>query len=228
MIAACESKTPSTQTIVIVPTSPVARILEFLASALPARRIIGGVLLAGVALPLCAAPGELRPWEEQTVSVETGVLWQVGHNTPLSYRLVPTQLSWRSRESFGWQFESGRLSVRNRLTLLGTWIQQGPESRYVALAASPSVEWWNRRGTWGMYGGAGGGLGWLDSQGAPGGQGQDFTFNWFARAGLEHNGPNHIRWTAGLMFQHMSNGGQTKPNPGIDALGVTLGWVWSF
>ena len=29
------------------------------------------------------------------------------------------------------------------------------------------------------------------------------------------------------MFQHMSNGGQTKPNPGIDALGFTPGCGWS-
>ena len=31
---------------------------------------------------------------------------------------------------------------------------------------------------------------------------------------------------AGIMYQHMSNGGMTKPNPGIDALGFTLGYSW--
>jgi lipid A 3-O-deacylase len=173
-------------------------------------------------------PGELRPWEEPAISLETGLLWQIGTSTPLSYRLVPTQLSWRSREAFGWELFSGRLTVRNRLTLLGTWVQQGPESHYLALAASPSVEWWNRRGTWGAYSGAGGGFGWLDSQDVRGGQGQDFTFNWFARAGIEHIGRGGIRWSAGLMFQHLSNRGQTNPNPGIDALGATVGWAWSF
>lgn len=29
---------------------------------------------------------------------------------------------------------------------------------------------------------------------------------------------------AGIMFQHLSHGGRTKPNPGIDALGFTLGY----
>jgi lipid A 3-O-deacylase len=195
------------------------------------RRLARGVyFLLACAFPvsLTVAATELRPWNEQALSVERGLLWQVGKSTDLSYRLAPTELSWRSRESFGWQLLSGRLSVRNRLTLMGTWIEQGPESHYVALSASPSIEWWNRRGRWGAYSGAGGGFGWLDSQGVRGGQGQDFTLNWFARAGIEHHGSRYVRWTAGVMFQHMSNGGQTNPNPGIDALGMTLGWTWSF
>jgi lipid A 3-O-deacylase len=183
-------------------------------------------LLGLIILP--ARADELRPWEEQAVSVETGLLWQWGHDTQLSYRLIPTQFSWRSRESFGWQFLSGHLTVRDRITLLGTWIQQGPESHYVALDASPSIEWWNKRGNWCVYGGSGGGFGWLNSQGVRGSQGQDFTFNWFARGGIEHIGARGIRWSAGVMFQHMSNGGQTSPNPGINALGATVGWAWSF
>lgn len=186
------------------------------------------VLLLGTSLMTSHARGERRPWEESTFSIENGLLWQVGKSTPLSYRLVPTQLSWRSREALGWQLASSRVVVRHRITLLGTWVQQGPENFYGGLAASPSVEWWNKRGSWCTYGGAGGGFGWLDSQAVPGGQGQDFTLNWFARVGIEHISAHRIRWSAGLMFQHMSNGGQTNPNPGIDALGVTMGWNWTF
>ena len=74
----------------------------------------------------------------------------------------------------------------------------------------------------------GGGFGWLDSQGVPGGQGQDFTLHWFARAGVERVINERIRLQAGLMFQHLSNGGQTDPNPGIDAVGFTFGGSWSF
>lgn len=192
-----------------------------------AGRVFGALMLLG-AMMVSVARGERRPWEESILSLEHGLLWQVGTNTPLSYRLVPTQLSWRSREVLGWQFASSRITVRNRATLMGTWVQQGPESHYLALAASPSIEWWNKRGSWGVYGGAGGGFGWLDSQNIPGGQGQDFTLNWFARAGIEHISSHYIRWSAGMMFQHLSNGGQTNPNPGIDALGLTMGWSWSF
>jgi lipid A 3-O-deacylase len=191
-------------------------------------RALGAITVLMGSGVLWAADTERRPWEESAISVETGLLWQVGDNTPLSYRLVPTQLSWRSPEVFGTEFLSGRLLVRHRMTMLGTWFQQGPESHYIALAASPSLEWWNPRGNWAAYGGAGGGVGWLDSQGVPGSQGQDFTLNWFARAGIEHVGSHNIRWTAGILFQHLSNGGQTNPNPGIDAFGFTIGWVWSF
>jgi lipid A 3-O-deacylase len=199
---------------------------------LPRVRSLSRALLLGcvLAMPSRAEPPatDPKPWQTSAVSIESGLLWQAGQSTPLSYRLVPTQLSWRSREVLGRQLRSGHIALRNRLTVLGTWIQQGPESHYIALAASPSLEWWNEAGTWCTYGGAGGGLGWLDSQGVTGGQGQDFTFHWFARAGVEFFSSRRIRWTAGVMFQHMSNGGQTTPNPGIDALGVTLGWAWSF
>ena len=185
-------------------------------------------LVLVVGLGANVAHAQTRPWEQSAVSLESGLLWGTGKGTPLSYRLIPTQLSWRSPEMFGWPLGEGRVVVRNRFTLLATLVQQGPESHYLALDASPSIEWWNKAGTWNLYGGAGGGLGGLDSQGVKGGQGQDFTFNWFARGGVEHTAGPHSHWSAGVMFQHMSNGGQTKPNPGIDAVGFNAGWTWKF
>ncbi|MEO6246461.1 MAG: acyloxyacyl hydrolase [Opitutaceae bacterium] len=175
-----------------------------------------------------ATRAQSQPWATSAVSLESGLLWGIGTGTPLSYRLIPTQLSWRSPEIFGRPLGDGRVVLRHRFTLLGTLVQQGPEHRYVALDGSPSIEWWNKAGTWNLYGGAGGGFGWLDSQGVKGAQGQDFTFNWFARGGIEHTAGRHSYWSAGVMFQHMSNGGQTKPNPGIDALGFTAGWTRRF
>lgn len=189
---------------------------------------VGLVLLAAMA-PLVAQPADAPPWASGAISVETGLLWQVGQNTPLSYRLVPTQLSWRSKRKFGRTLADGsNLLVRHRLTLLGTWVQQGPESHYLGFIGSPSIEWWNKANTWCWFGGAGGGFGWLDSQAIPGAQGQDFTLNWMMRAGVERVCGTRGTLSAGLMFQHMSNGGQTRPNPGIDAVGFTLGYAWSF
>lgn len=170
-----------------------------------------------------------KPWETQAWTVETGLLWGVGTGTPLSYRLVPTQLSWRSAEAFVRPLKDGsRLMIRHRLTLIGTWVQQGPESRYVGFSGSPSIEWWNPAGTWALVGGAGGGVGWIDSRDVPGGQGQDFTLNWFMRGGIEHVTQRGATWSGGVMFQHLSNGGQTDPNPGIDAVGFTFGYSWPF
>jgi hypothetical protein len=112
--------------------------------------------------------------------------------------------------------------------LIGDLMQNGPESHYLGFSGSPSVEWWNKSGTWSLFTGSGGGFGLVDSRGIKGGQGQDFTLNWFIRGGIEHVLPNNRRLSAGIMYQHMSNGGQTKPNPGIDALGFTLGYSWAF
>jgi hypothetical protein len=182
-----------------------------------------------IVLRVAAMAETAPPWASPALDLESGLLWQVGHNTPLSYRLVPTQLSWRSAEFMGHGFADGsRLVVRHRLTLIATWIQSGPESHYVGVAGSPSVEWWNKSGTWSLYGGAGGGVGAIDSRGVSGGQGQDFTLNWFARGGLEHVVSRNVRLSVGAMFHHLSNGGQTDPNPGIDAVGVTLGWSWVY
>lgn len=189
------------------------------------------LLLGALAsMPLIAEEtAPVRPWETSAIDLESGMLWQIGAGTPLSYRLIPTQLSWRSREFLGRVFADGsRLVVRHRLTLIGTWVQQGPESHYVGFAGSPSVEWWDKSGTWSCFGGAGGGCGLIDARNVRGGQGQDFTLNWFIRGGIEHVTAKGIRLSAGIMFQHMSNGGQTNPNPGIDALGFALGSAWTF
>ncbi len=169
------------------------------------------------------------PWQTAALNVETGLLWQVGTGTPFAYRLVPMQVSWRSAEFHGRRAANGsRIVLRHRLTLIGTVVQEGPESHYVGFAGSPSLEWWNRRGTWSLFGGAGGGFGWIDARGIKGGQGQDFTLNWFLRGGFEHVPAKSLRMSAGIMFQHLSNGGQTSPNPGIDALGFTVGYSWAF
>lgn len=188
------------------------------------------VLNAGLVLTGLAAESiPLRPWETSALNVETGVLWQVGTLTPLAYRLVPTQLSWRSKEFVGRAFADGsRLMIRHRLTLIGTWVQQGPEARYVGFSASPSLEWWDRTGRWSLFAGSGGGVGIIDSRGVRGGQGQDFTLNWFIRGGIEHVTAKDRRFSAGILYQHLSNGGRTDPNPGIDALGFTVGYSWAF
>jgi len=185
------------------------------------------LLLGATTFAAEAAPA--RPWETSVYSVESGLLWQIGTGTPLTYRIVPTQLSWRSPEVFGHTFANGsRILFRHRLTLIASWIQAGPESHYVAVVGSPSVELWDKTGKYCLYTGSGGGAGLLDSREVKGGQGQDFTLTWFIRGGVEYAfSPTH-NVSAGILYQHMSNGGQTKPNPGIDALGFTLGYTWRY
>lgn len=168
-------------------------------------------------------------YREHAFDIETGMLWQVGKYTDIDYRLVPTQFAWRSPRWFGLDLDNGAsISVRHRAALLGTWVENGPESHYFGFMFSPSIEYWNKAQTWSVYAGAGGGFGWIDSQGVEGGQGQDFTLNWFGHLGLQRVINDSLTLRVGTMFQHMSNGGATSPNPGIDAVGFTVGASWKF
>ena len=64
--------------------------------------------------------------------------------------------------------------------------------------------------------------------GEPEGQGQDFTLNWFSQFGIRQEIAPNLSVLGGAYFIHHSNGGQTSPNPGIDALGFTIGLGWQF
>ena len=74
----------------------------------------------------------------------------------------------------------------------------------------------------------GGGFGWTNSTNIPGGQGQDFTFNWFSQLGVRQSIGDKVSLLVAAYYIHHSNMGQTNPNPGIDALGVTVGVGWTF
>jgi len=73
------------------------------------------------------------------------------------------------------------------------------------------------------------GLGWIDSHpGIPGAQGQDFTFNILTAAGISFKMNDHWKLNAGILYQHLSNGGQTDPNPSLNLLGPQIGLDYSF
>lgn len=181
------------------------------------------------AAPTIDAPASLSPWEHSAVDVEAGYLWKVGGDTPLHYEIAPVILSWRTREMFGLHFDNGSaLVVRSRFAAIGQAITVGPENHYFGLMAAPSFEFWDASGTWSIFTQIGGGAGFIDSQGVTGGQGQDFTLNWFATAGVSCAVTETVAVRAGAMFQHLSNGGATDPNPGLNSLGFTVGVSWGF
>lgn len=175
------------------------------------------------------APSELKPWNQHAFDFETGMLWKVGGDTTFNYRIVPFMVSWRSKEMFGLHFNNGSaLVVRNKITVMANWFEQGSENRYLGFSASPSIEWWDPTATWSVFGSIGGGFGWVDAQNVPGGQGQDFTLNWFGQLGVSRVLTQEWSLRASAMFQHHSNGGATSPNPGLNSLGVLVGVSRSF
>ena len=114
--------------------------------------------------------------------------------------------------------------MRSRFSLLLETIIHGPENYYVGLAAAGEIEWRHPTTRFDIFVASGGGFGWMDSKGyeVVGGQGQDFNLNWLIHTGVRYRTSTDWCWSAGLYFQHISNRGMNKINPGLNALGPTL------
>ena len=179
---------------------------------------------------LCQAADKEHPAESWEVTFESGYLENIGSNTPLDYEIVPTQLTFRSPTVLNWFAgdDGSRLIVRSRFSLLAESIVKGPEDFYFGINGAPSIEYWFPNEKTSIFYSIGGGVGWTNSTSVPGGQGQDFTLNWFSQLGLRQEIAPNLSILGAAYFIHHSNGGQTDPNPGIDALGFTvgLGWRW--
>jgi opacity protein-like surface antigen len=73
------------------------------------------------------------------------------------------------------------------------------------------------------------GLGWIDSHAdIPGGQGQDFTFNILTAAGVSYQLNERWKLSGGVLYQHLSNAGQTSPNPSLNLIGPQVDVTYSF
>ena len=189
-------------------------------------------------LPTCLLLGLLaiaqhahaqHPADHWEFAVEAGYLRKVKNNSPFDYRIVPAQLVWRSPPMFDiWRGDSGaRLTVRNRMALVVETLSRGPEDYYLAFAGSPTFELWSADQKNALFYEIGGGVGLINSQkGVAGGQGQNLTFNWFTQLGVRRQLSKKTAVTAGVYYTHHSNLGMTKPNPGIDVLGINLGVAW--
>ena len=167
-------------------------------------------------------------WE---VQFDTAVLWSVGDKaSPLSYTFAPQILTLKTPRVLHARLGSGDLIVRTRVSFLGEAITQGPESYFAGVSFSPSIEWWNRARSLAVFYSVGGGVGWMDARGydVAGGQGQDFNLHWFMHGGMKYRLNESFSAAFGVMFQHISNGGQNKINPGVNALGPTLGLSFHF
>ena len=189
----------------------------------------GGLALALLAaLPAVAqTPHPADRWE---FALEAGYLAKVRNNSPHDYRIVPLQVAWRSPAMFDmWSAPDGRrLTVRNRVAVVAEAIVRGPEDHYFAISGAPVFELWSAdRRTAGFFE-IGGGAGFINSKGVPGGQGQDLAFNWYTQGGVRRQLDSDMALTASLYFTHHSNLGMTDPNPGIDVLGLNFGVVWAF
>lgn len=144
------------------------------------------------------------------------------------YRMAPALLTLKSPGWMHWPLGSGTFCIRNTATVIAEPIFGGPETHYFGLALRPSFEWWRGDERLSFYFSPGGGVGAIDSRGVKGGQGQDFTLNILASAGVGWKVADRVSLRTGVLFQHLSNGGQTNPNPGLNAIGPELALSFSF
>jgi lipid A 3-O-deacylase len=115
------------------------------------------------------------------------------------------------------------------LTALAEPIFRGVENYYFGMNFGLRYNFLRPGSRFVPYFSGGVGLGWIDSHAnISGAQGQDFTFNILTAAGVSYRLNDRWKLDAGLLYQHLSNGGQTSPNPSLNLLGPQIGVTYSF
>jgi hypothetical protein len=106
---------------------------------------------------------------------------------------------------------------------------RGPENHYFGISVGLRYNFAKPGARFVPYVSGGLGLGWLDSHPKVfGAQGQDFTFNILTAVGVSYKVNDRWKWNAGVLYQHLSNGGQTDPNPSVNLLGPQIGVTYVF
>jgi lipid A 3-O-deacylase len=107
-------------------------------------------------------------------------------------------------------------------------IFRGPENHYFGISTGFRYNFVQPGARLIPYVSGGVGLGWIDSTDTFGGQGQDFTFNVLSAVGVSYKLNDHWKASGGILYQHLSNGGQSDPNPSLNLLGPQVGLTYSF
>jgi lipid A 3-O-deacylase len=201
-------------------------------------RIALVALLLGLFAPLASAAGDristrFTPTDSVEapnfeVASETAYLVGIIGN-PKSYE-VPAQF-FTARWRWGMVERDSWLQGYNQVyaILMAEPETRGPENHYFGISLGFRYNFAKPGARFVPYVSGGIGLGWLDSHANVfGAQGQDFTFNILTAVGVSYKMNDHWKWNAGVLYQHLSNGGQTDPNPSVNLLGPQLGVTYVF
>lgn len=162
------------------------------------------------------------------IAAETSYLLGIIGN-PNSYEIAAQFITARLR----WGIIDGNTWLRgyNQIYFLAMAepIFRGPENLYYGISAGLRYNFVRPGSRLIPYVSGGAGLGWIDSAAdRNGAQGQDFTFNILSAIGVSWELNDQWKATAGVLYQHLSNGGQTDPNPSLNLLGPQLGLTYAF
>ncbi len=161
-------------------------------------------------------------------AAESGYLLGAFDN-PNSYEIGAEFISGRVR--WGLNDNKGWLRGYNQfcITAMAEPIFRGVENHYFGVNFGARYNFVQPNSRLVPYFSGGLGLGWIDSHpNVPGAQGQDFTFNILTAAGLSYQLTENWKISAGILYQHLSNGGQTDPNPSLNLFGPQIGVSYSF
>jgi opacity protein-like surface antigen len=162
------------------------------------------------------------------IAAESAYLLGVFGN-PNSYEsgaeFLTARMRWGVLDTDSW------LRGYNQVYVLGMAepIFRGPENHYFGINFGVRYNFVRPAARLIPYISGGLGLGWIDSHPSiPGAQGQDFTFNILTAAGICYKMSDHWKLNVGVLYQHLSNAGQTDPNPSLNLLGPQIGLNYSF
>src|SRR5713101_6193467 len=195
-------------------------VFAFLLACLQA---FGGTERSSAELP----PTEFNPRSFE-LAVESGYLLGA-INPPTSYEIGAGFLTARVR----WGVVERDIWLRGcnlfYLSAIAEPIFRGIENHYFGLNLGMRYNFVRPGSRFVPYFSGGLGLGWIDSHPEiPGGQGQNFTFNILSAAGISYLVDDHWKISVGALYQHLSNGGQTDPNPSLNLFGPQMGVCYSF
>lgn len=166
------------------------------------------------------------------VSWMTAPMWGIGN--PGDYFYIPQMASihWQLDDvgNPGWR----RGNTEWVTSFFISPIVEGPESRMLGFAMGPRYNFVQPDSKWVPYVESQVGLLWIDSvdvEEHPGAQGQDFCFTFFVGCGVRYDFNEHWTASAGIVYQHISNGGLSEPerkNSGLDAVGPSLSLLYKF
>lgn len=161
-------------------------------------------------------------------AVESGYLFGA-INPPADYQIGTEFLTARIR----WGVIQGNSWLRGYnqfyVSAIAEPFFRGIENRYFGINLGMRYNFVRPGSRFVPYISGGLGLGWIDSQSQVfGGEGQDFTFNILTAAGISYLLDDHWKISVGALYEHLSNGGQTDPNPSLNLFGPQVGLNYSF
>jgi hypothetical protein len=182
---------------------------------------------AGIEQPRVATVTEQLNPQRFEFALESGYLFGA-INPPADYQILTESLTARIRWGV---IRDGWLRGYNQFyfSAMAEPILQGIENHYFGFNFGMRYNFVRPGSRLVPYFSGGVGAGWIDSHPEiPGGQGQDFTFNILSAAGISYSVNDHWKVNVGALYQHLSNGGQTDPNPSLNLFGPQVGVNYSF